>query len=98
MHHKYLEPLVRQESAVEARGACRAERCGRLSGADVLRTMPSKAIELASFDLYKKLFASLRPRGTDGKHHPSGLGVTLAGALAGEIPPLFFAVLSLEAY
>ena len=50
---------------------------------DVLRTMPSKAIELASFDLYKKAFGSLRPKGADGKRHPSGLGVTVAGALAG---------------
>lgn len=45
--------------------------------------MPSKAIELASFDLYKKAFGSLRPKGADGKRHPSGLGVTVAGALAG---------------
>ncbi|EIE24257.1 mitochondrial carrier [Coccomyxa subellipsoidea C-169] len=51
--------------------------------ADVLRTMPSKAIELASFDLYKKAFANFRPKGADGKQHPSGLGVTVAGALAG---------------
>lgn len=46
--------------------------------ADVLRTMPSKAIELASFDLYKKLLSV----NGEGKA-PGGLVTSLAGAMAG---------------
>lgn len=49
--------------------------------ADVLRTMPSKAIELASFDMYKKTLGRLRPGGSSS--HPGGLATGFAGALAG---------------
>lgn len=49
--------------------------------ADILRTMPSKAIELSAFDLYKRLLggkdAAGAPKG------PSGAATALAGALAG---------------
>ena len=46
--------------------------------ADVLRTMPSKAIELASFDLYKKVLSVNK----DGKGR-GGVVTSLAGAMAG---------------
>ena len=49
--------------------------------ADVLRTMPSKAIELASFDMYKKTLGRLRPGGDSS--HPGGLATGVAGAFAG---------------
>ena len=49
--------------------------------ADVLRTMPSKAIELASFDMYKKTLGRLRPGGSSA--HPGGFATGFAGALAG---------------
>ena len=52
--------------------------------ADVLRTMPSKAIELASFDMYKKTLGRLRPGGSST--HPGGLATGCAGALAGTAP------------
>ena len=46
--------------------------------------MPTKAIELTSFDLYKRLLGR-RSRGADGKRaHPGGIATTVAGALAGE--------------
>ena len=49
--------------------------------ADILRTMPSKAIELSAFDLYKRLLgghdAAGKPKG------PGGAATALAGALAG---------------
>lgn len=52
-----------------------------LSRADILRTMPSKAIELSAFDLYKRLLgghdAAGKPKG------PGGAATALAGALAG---------------
>ena len=45
--------------------------------------MPTKAIELTSFDLYKRLLGS-RSRGADGKRaHPGGVATAVAGALAG---------------
>jgi hypothetical protein len=48
--------------------------------------MPSKAIELASFDLYKKLLGSRRRDAEGRRQHPGGLATTLAGALAGACP------------
>ena len=49
--------------------------------ADILRTMPSKAIELSAFDLYKRLLggrdAAGKPKG------PGGAATALAGAMAG---------------
>ncbi len=49
--------------------------------ADILRTMPSKAIELSAFDLYKRVLggkdAAGAPKG------PGGAATALAGALAG---------------
>ena len=49
--------------------------------ADILRVMPSKAIELAAFDAYKKL---LSREGDDGKlMRPGPLLTALAGAAAG---------------
>ncbi len=60
--------------------------------ADILRVMPSKAIELAAFDAYKKL---LSHEGDDGKlMRPGPLLTGLAGAAAGAIP-LFYIVQSL---
>lgn len=53
--------------------------------ADVLRTMPSKAIELASFDMYKKLMSR------DGQSAGvAGFATSIAGGLAG--PSLSFQV------
>lgn len=43
--------------------------------------MPSKAIELASFDMYKKTLGRLRPGGSSS--HPGGLATGVAGAFAG---------------
>lgn len=51
--------------------------------ADVLRTMPSKAIELATFDLYKKFLIPGDPSNGVG-----GFLTSVAGAMAGLIPPL----------
>ena len=48
--------------------------------ADVLRTMPSKAIELASFDLFKKVLIPGDPSNGIG-----GFLVSVAGAMAGEV-------------
>ena len=49
--------------------------------ADILRVMPSKAIELAAFDAYKKLLSHTDP---DGKlMRPGPLLTGLAGAMAG---------------
>ena len=49
--------------------------------ADILRVMPSKAIELTAFDAYKKL---LSHEGEDGKlKRPGPLLTALAGAAAG---------------
>jgi hypothetical protein len=52
-----------------------------MCAADILRTMPSKAIELSAFDLYKRVLggrdASGAPKG------PGGVGTALAGAMAG---------------
>ncbi|DBA66960.1 TPA: hypothetical protein ACH3X2_002072 [Trebouxia sp. C0005] len=51
------------------------------NSADILRVMPSKAIELAAFDAYKKL---LSHEGDDGKlMRPGPLLTGLAGAAAG---------------
>ena len=51
--------------------------------ADILRVMPSKAIELTAFDAYKKL---LSHEGEDGKlKRPGPLLTALAGAAAGNI-------------
>ena len=59
----------------------RAPLTRALPHADILRTMPSKAIELSAFDLYKRLLAGHdaagKPRG------PGGAATALAGALAG---------------
>ena len=56
--------------------------------ADILRVMPSKAIELAAFDAYKKL---LSHEGDDGKlMRPGPLLTGLAGAAAGAMSFLFF--------
>lgn len=52
----------------------------------MLRTMPSKAIELASFDLYKKVLGAALSGGRK-RDHPGGLATGLAGALAGAPPP-----------
>ena len=74
-------------------------KAGRL-GADVLRVMPSKAIELAAFDGFKRLFARVPltlPRGggpnywldsVAAKDRALGPPATMiAGALAGAPPP-----------
>jgi hypothetical protein len=78
IHISYCFPLSKIMTAI-----CAEPRAVR--DADILRTMPSKAIELASFDLYKKAFAGMRPKDKDGRRHASGLGVGLAGALAGNL-------------
>lgn len=52
--------------------------------ADVLRTGPSKAVELAAFDLYKRI---LGQQSLTGEWRPPGpLGLSIAGALAGPSP------------
>ena len=50
--------------------------------ADVLRTMPSKAIELASYDIYKRLLSCKDPS-TGQRRVPGAAASTVAGALAG---------------
>ena len=50
------------------------------ASADVLRTMPSKAIELASFDLYKKYLIPGDPSNGIG-----GFLTSVAGAMAGRV-------------
>ena len=56
--------------------------------ADVLRTMPSKAIELSAFDLYKRLL-SRRDAETGLRKPAGGIATSVAGALAGtSIVPL----------
>ena len=54
---------------------------------DVLRTMPSKALELASYDIFKRLLSSLRKHDTDEPLLPRGLISTVSGAMAGGVPP-----------
>ena len=44
--------------------------------------MPSKAIELASFDLYKRL---LSPAPSGDRRGPGGLATSVAGGLAGDL-------------
>ncbi len=57
--------------------------------ADILRVMPSKAIELAAFDAYKKM---LSHEGDDGKlRRPGPLLTALAGAAAGAISLYIYA-------
>ena len=67
----------------------------RVCIADVLRTMPSKAIELASFDMYKKTLGKLRPGGSSS--HPGGLATGFAGALAGAYLHVLIHALSSQA-
>jgi hypothetical protein len=52
--------------------------------ADIIRVIPSKAIELATFDLYKTL---LSPHGAHGEvtRRPGPLLTGLAGAAAGGV-------------
>ncbi|KAK9789573.1 hypothetical protein WJX73_002973 [Symbiochloris irregularis] len=62
---------------------CESGFLGFFSGndADVLRTMPSKAIELASYDLYKRLLS--RKDHTGRRRSPGPVASTVAGAAAG---------------
>ena len=58
-----------------------------LDHADVLRVMPARGIELAAFDLYKRLLSPLN------QHYHKGddagwLATGLAGGAAGELPCL----------
>lgn len=55
-------------------------------GADILRVMPSKAIELAAFDAYKKLLSREDEEGR--LMRPGPLLTGLAGAAAGALPCL----------
>ncbi len=77
----------------------RTSKAGRL-GADVLRVMPSKAIELAAFDGFKRTFARVPltlPRGGGPNYWLDSVAVEdralgspatmIAGALAGALPP-----------
>ena len=72
---RYLNPSLQREGA---RRVCRKWVILRLCYTDVLRTMPSKAIELASFDMYKRLLA----RDSQGAGM-AGLATSVAGGLAG---------------
>lgn len=55
---------------------------------DVLRTMPSKAIELTSYDVYKRFLSHTDLR-TGKKRPPGPVASFMAGALAGEIREMF---------
>ena len=52
--------------------------------ADVLRVMPSKAIEFTAFDAYKRVLGQRDP--ATGKYSCGHAGSALAGGAAGEAP------------
>jgi hypothetical protein len=71
-------------------------RRGRLKGdrwrmplprvcADVIKTGPSKAIELVAFDAYKKLLSQLNRQRGEQLASPGPLTLGAAGAMAGKL-------------